>query len=109
MAERTVTIRDSKALCKTLGARGVIVIAVHGQQLSATSYGTTKDDCREIGKHLDRAYDAIMKRRGPGTETALQRAARHVLAQLDNVGWPEDKELAEELREALGAAEIGHA
>lgn len=103
-AERTATIRDARALCKTLGARGLIVIAVHGDCLSSASYGATKADCREMGKHLDRAYDAIVKARGPSSESCLARACRHAWEHLHGIGWPEDVGLVRELRDALDAA-----
>jgi hypothetical protein len=101
MAERTVTIRDARALCKTLGTRGLIVIAVHGDRLSSASYGQTRKDCTEMGKHLDRAFDAIVTSRGPSGESVLARACRHALTHLEGIGWPEDKKLVEELRAAL--------
>jgi hypothetical protein len=104
MAELTVTIRNARALCKTLEARGILVIAVHGDRLSAASYGQTKKDCAEMGKHLDRAFDAIVKSRGPSGESALARACRHALTHLAGIGWPEDKKLVEELRAALDRA-----
>ena len=103
--QRTVTIRDARALCKTLGARGTIVIAVHGNDgLSAASYGQTKADCREMGKHLDRAYDAVVKARGPSSGSLLARACRHACEHLRSIGWPEDEGLVRELQHALAAS-----
>lgn len=104
--QRAVSIRDARALCKTLGARGLMVIAIHDDRLSAASYGQTKADCQEMGKHLDRAYDAIVRARGPSSESKLARACRHALAHLDGLGWPEDKELVDELREAIESSEM---
>jgi hypothetical protein len=71
---RAATIRDARATCKTLQARGVMVIAIHGDSLSAASYGTTVSDCKEMRKHLDRAFDSIVKARGPSSESRLARA-----------------------------------
>jgi len=107
MAARQVTIRDARALCKALEARGVFVIAVHGDRLSSASYGSTKKDCIEMGKHLDHAYDAMVKSRGPSGESALARACRHTLVHLEGIGWPEDKMLIDELRAALALATEG--
>jgi hypothetical protein len=101
---RYPTIRDARALCKTLEARGVIIITVHGDMLSAASYGATKKDCAEMGRNLDRAHDAITKARGPSSDARLERACRNALEKLEGIGWPEDTELVQELRDALNAS-----
>jgi hypothetical protein len=101
MPARQARIRDARALCKTLEARGVLVIAVHEDRLSSASYGQIKDDCREMGSLLDKAYDALVDDRPLQSESDLSRAARHTLAHLESIGWPEDHAYIEELRAAL--------
>jgi hypothetical protein len=99
---RPVGIRDARALCKTLGTRGVLIISIGKEdQLAGASYGTTMADCREMGGLLDRAYDALIEGRQPVSESVLARACRHALAHLEGIGWPEDAGLVAELRSVL--------
>lgn len=52
--QRRVSISDARRLCKTLGARGVIVISYDPSgQFAAASYGATVADCKTLGRVLD--------------------------------------------------------
>ena len=52
-------VRLARKLAKQHGLQGVIVIAIGDGLYSAASYGSTKAQCAELGRMLDRISDDI--------------------------------------------------
>ena len=59
------TIQQAHAICDSLKARGVIVLAFSGDDAAGASYGETKGECQQIGYTLDRIVEDIMSGRIP--------------------------------------------
>jgi hypothetical protein len=70
-ARKRPTITDAKCLCAQLRARGVIVIAFHGDMTyAAASYGETKAECKTLGRTLDRIVERLQSGAIPVWDTA---------------------------------------
>ena len=64
MALSDLNISYARALAKTLGCEGVIIIAVDEvppQKYAMVSYGADKRKCGFMGKALDRIRDRMLK------------------------------------------------
>jgi hypothetical protein len=55
------TIRDAKAICDRLKARGVIVLVFSADNVRGASYGDTKAECTQMGYALDQIIDALVQ------------------------------------------------
>ena len=53
------TIRQTRAICESLNARAVLVIALSKDNVMGASYGETKLECKQAGFTLDKIIEAI--------------------------------------------------
>ena len=54
------TVHQAHAICDSVKARGVIVLAFSDDNVAGASYGETKVECKQIGYTLDRIIESIM-------------------------------------------------
>ena len=53
------TVHQAHAICDSLKARAVIVLALTDDNVAGSSYGETKLECQQVGYTLDRIIEAI--------------------------------------------------
>lgn len=53
------TVYQARALCDSLKARGVIVLAFDEDAVRGSSYGETKHECKQIAYTLDQIVEAL--------------------------------------------------
>jgi hypothetical protein len=53
------TVHQAHAICESVKARGVIVLAFSKDNVIGVSYGETKLECKQIGHTTDRIVEAI--------------------------------------------------
>ena len=53
------TVHQTHAICDSLNARAVIVLAFSGDDVAGASYGETKIECQQTGYTLDRIIEMI--------------------------------------------------
>lgn len=53
------TVRQTHAICDSLNARAVLVIALSKDGVMAASYGETKLECQQAGYTLDKIVEAL--------------------------------------------------
>jgi hypothetical protein len=58
-AMKCPTVRQAQAICDSVNARAVIVLALTGDSVMGASYGETKAECSQTGYTLDRIIEAI--------------------------------------------------
>jgi hypothetical protein len=57
---KQLTINRARALGRDMNAKGIAILAFGDDgEFQACSYGRTKQDCGQIGRWLDRIYEAI--------------------------------------------------
>lgn len=59
------TIQQTHAICDSLKARGVIVLAFSEDGVAGASYGETRGECKQLSYTLDCIIDAINEGRIP--------------------------------------------
>ena len=67
------TVADASALCRKLGARGVIVLAFDEEQFASGSYGMTRVECRDMAALSDAIFSDIRANNYPVWSPASQR------------------------------------
>ena len=75
------TVRQTRAICGSLNARAVIVLAFSQDGIMGASYGETKRECQQIGYTMDRIVEAIEDGQLPvwaTRESEADRSARIV-------------------------------
>lgn len=53
------TVRQTHAMCESLNARAVIVLAFSKDGIAGASYGETKLECQQTGYTLDKIVEAL--------------------------------------------------
>ena len=71
------TVRETHAMCESLKARAVIVLAFSEDGIAGASYGETKLECQQIGYTLDRIVEAIEDGQIPMWATRESEAVRN--------------------------------
>lgn len=71
------TVRQTHAMCESLNARAVIVLAFSEDGIAGASYGETKLECQQIGYTLDRIVEAIEDGQIPMWATRESEAVRN--------------------------------
>lgn len=56
---RRPKIADARKLCEELGARAVVLVVLDRDGFAVTSYGETREECRQIAKLNDRIADGL--------------------------------------------------
>ena len=59
------TVRQTHAICDSLNARGVIVLAFSEDNVAGASYGETKCECKQLAYTMDRIIADIQEGRIP--------------------------------------------
>ncbi len=59
------TVHQTHAICDSLNARAVIVLAFSEDNVAGASYGETHLECRKIGYTMDRIIEAIQSGKIP--------------------------------------------
>lgn len=63
------TVVQAKRIADTLGARGVVVIAIGGSHVATASYGQTRRECRQVARLSDAIVEGITSGSLPSWET----------------------------------------
>jgi hypothetical protein len=53
------TVRQTHAICDSLNARAVIILAFSEDGIAGASYGETKRECQQVGYTLDNIVEAL--------------------------------------------------
>ena len=70
------TVHQAHAICDSVKARGVIVLAFSDDNVAGASYGETKAECKQIAFTLDEIIEAIQEGQIPIWATRESEAAR---------------------------------
>ena len=70
------TVHQAHAICDSVKARGVIVLAFSGDNVAGASYGETEAECKQIGHTLARIIEDLMAGVIPAWETEQSIKAR---------------------------------
>lgn len=81
------TVHQTHAICDSLKARGVIVLAFSQDNVAGASYGETKLECSQLGYTLDRIIEAIMDGEIPIWETEASIKARQKREAINQGTW----------------------
>ena len=65
-----ITIPTARWLCNTNKLDGVVIIAIGEGQVKSVSYGSTVQQCRQLGRLIDAVGEQIEDGRLPITEFA---------------------------------------
>lgn len=87
------TVRQTHAICDSLNARAVLVIALSADGgIAAASYGETRLECQQAGYTLDKIIDAIESGLIPIWATPNREHASEVRRAQEEGDWcPECK------------------
>lgn len=70
------TVRQTHAICDSLNARAVIVLAFSADGVAGASYGETKLECKQTGYTMDRIIEALENGQIPVWSTQESESAR---------------------------------
>ena len=81
------TVHQTHVICDSLKARGVIILAFSNDNVSGSSYGETKAECKQLGYTLDRIIEDIMEGRLPVWETEQSIKSRQRREAIQDGVW----------------------